>query len=114
MPGAHVHVVAVKGDVELAEVELLAGALLDEPPEALGDRDAARVDADQGDAVEVDVPLDDLVRDPGQRALDRVLVQQDRWRGRHGRVRHSTPFRPRWTGLKGRYGLECRQTARTE
>src|SRR6266566_8750504 len=39
LPGAHVHVVAVEGDVELADRELLAAALLDEAPDALGDRD---------------------------------------------------------------------------
>ena len=71
------HVVAVEGDVELAERELLAGALLDEPAEALGDRDAARVDADERDRVEVVVALDDLVRDPGERPADRLLVEQD-------------------------------------
>ena len=49
LAGAHVHVVAVEGDVELAERELLAGALLDQAPQALRDRDAARVDADERD-----------------------------------------------------------------
>jgi hypothetical protein len=33
------------------------------------------VDADQRDAPEIRVPLDDLVRDPGQRALDRLGIE---------------------------------------
>src|SRR5262249_51212817 len=48
-PLAHVDVVAVEGDVELAEVELDAGALRDQAPQPLRERDAARVDADEGD-----------------------------------------------------------------
>ena len=47
LAGAHVDVVAVKGDVELAERERLAGALLDQPAQPLRERDAARVDADE-------------------------------------------------------------------
>jgi hypothetical protein len=39
------------------------------------------VDADEGDAPQVGVPLDDLVRDPRQRLRDRVGVEQ-RARGR--------------------------------
>ena len=61
----------MKGDVELAEVELGAGALGDEPLQPLGERDAAGVDADEGDRLEVVVALDDLVRDPRERPLDR-------------------------------------------
>ena len=74
---AHVHVVAVEGDVDLAEGELLARALLDEPAEALRDRHAARVDADERDRVEVLVALDDLVRDARERPADGLVVEQD-------------------------------------
>jgi hypothetical protein len=35
------------------------------------------VDADQGHAVELRVALDDLVRDPGERPLDRLGVEED-------------------------------------
>ena len=35
------------------------------------------MDADQRDALEVGIPLDDLVRDPGQRALDRLGIEND-------------------------------------
>ena len=77
LPAADVHVVAVEGDVELAEVELEAGALLDQAPQAMGERHAARVDADERDGVELLVALDDLVRDPRECARDRVAVEQE-------------------------------------
>jgi hypothetical protein len=76
-----VDVVAVEGDVELPERDLRAGELLDPLSQALGQRDAAGVDPDEGDAPEVGVPLDDLVGDPRQRLRDRVGVEQ-RARGR--------------------------------
>ena len=66
---ADVDVVAVKGDVELAEVELDSGALLDQAAQTLGERHAARVDSDEGDLVDRCVALDDLVRDTGERAV---------------------------------------------
>jgi hypothetical protein len=100
-----VDVVAVERDVELAEVELLVGALLDQPAEALRERDAARVDPDERGGAEVVVPLDDLVRDARERALDACGIEQDP-AGRDGMLLHRTPFRPRWTELKGvRAGL---------
>ena len=37
-----------------------------------------------------------------KRPADRLVVEQDMRCRADGRVRHSTPFRPRWTGLKGR------------
>src|SRR5262249_60605911 len=80
---ADVDVVAVEGDVELAEVELEAGALLDQPAEALGERDAAGVDPDERDRVELVVPLDDLVGDARERPLDGLGVEQNPT-GRHG------------------------------
>ena len=75
-------------------------ALLDQPPQALREWHPAGVDADERDLVEVGVPLDDLVGDPGERPAEGVLVQE-RLPGGAGRQRHSTPFRPLWTGLKG-------------
>jgi hypothetical protein len=43
------------------------------------------VDADERDAREVGIALDDLVADPRQRALDRIGVENDlRWRGLRG------------------------------
>jgi hypothetical protein len=69
-------VVAMERDVEGAECDLPAGELLDQAAEAMGDGDAARVDPDEGGALEVWVPLDDLVRDAGDRAPERLSVQQ--------------------------------------
>ena len=73
----NVDVVPVEGDVELAKRDLGGGDRGDPPAEALSERDAARVDADERDAVEVGIPFDDLVRDPGQRALDRLGIEND-------------------------------------
>ena len=98
---ADVDVVAVEGDVELAEVELEPGALVDQPAQALRERDAAGVDADERDGVEVLVALDDLVRDPRERAVDRLAVEQNPPVRRHGMLLHRAPFRPLWTELKG-------------
>src|SRR5919204_5217632 len=100
LAAAHLHVVAVEGDVDGAEDGRDAGALLDEPPEPLRERYPAGVDADERDLVEVGVPLDDLVGDPGERPVEGGLVHE-RLPGGAGRQRHATPFRPRWTGLKG-------------
>ena len=49
LAAAHVDVVAVEGDVERPEVDLDAAELLDQPAEAVRERDAARVDADERD-----------------------------------------------------------------
>ena len=77
-------VVAVEGDVDGAELDLLPAPLLDQRGEPLGDRDAAGVDADQREPAEVVVALDDLVRDARERALEALRVQQclDRMCGR--------------------------------
>ena len=75
LAGADVDVVAVEGDVELTEGDLGARELGDPPAQALGDRDATRVDPDQRDVLELGVALDDLVRDPRQRALDRLGIE---------------------------------------
>jgi hypothetical protein len=73
-----VDVVAVEGDVELAEGDLRAAQVLDPPAEALRERHAARVDADEGDLGEVGVALHDLVRDPRDRLRDRLDVENRR------------------------------------
>jgi hypothetical protein len=75
-----VDVVAVEGDVELAEGDLRAAQLLDPPAQALRERDAARVDPDEGDLREVGVALDELVRDPRQRLRDRLGIEDGRSR----------------------------------
>jgi hypothetical protein len=73
-----VDVVAVKGDVELAEGDLGGAQLLDPAAQPLRERDAARVDADKRDLVEVGIALDDLVGDPRQRLGDCLGVEDSR------------------------------------
>ena len=73
-PPAHVDVVAVEGDVERAEVDLDAAELLDQAAQAVREGNAAGVDADERDRVEVGVRLDDLVGDAMKGALERVCV----------------------------------------
>ena len=113
LAAADVDVVAVEGDVELAEVELELGALLDQAAQALGERDAARVDADERDGVELLVALDDLVRDPRERAR-RSPRRRAGPPGRRldGMLVHRSPFRPRWTELKGIVSEQTSQPAR--
>ena len=88
LAAAHVDVVAVEGDVDRAEVDLDAAELLDQPAEAVGERDAARVDADERDAVEVGVRLDDLVGDPVKGAL-RARLRRGEPARRRARVQRS-------------------------
>src|ERR687888_208840 len=90
LAAAHLDVVAVEGDVDRAERGRDPGALLDQPPQALRERHAAGVDADERDVVEVGVPFDDLVGDPGERPVEGGLVEED-LPGGAGRQRHSTP-----------------------
>jgi hypothetical protein len=73
-----VDVVAVEGDVQLAERDLRAAQLLDPAPQSLSERHAARVDPDQGDLGEVGVALDDLVRDARDRLRDRLGIEDGR------------------------------------
>ena len=63
---AHVHVVAMEGDVERAELELRPAPLRDQAPQARGERDAASLDTDERDLRET-VPVR-----PG-RALDELM-----------------------------------------
>ncbi len=77
LTAAHVDVVAVERDVDGAEGNLDAAELLDRSPEPLRERHTARVDTDERDPVQIGVPLDDLVRDPRQRARERVRVEDD-------------------------------------
>jgi hypothetical protein len=77
LAATHLHVVAVEGDVDGAEGRRIARALLDEPAEALRERDAARLDPDERDPVDVWVALDDLVGDPGEGPGQRLCVEED-------------------------------------
>jgi hypothetical protein len=87
-------VVAVKGDVELAERDLARAQLGDPAAQPLRERDAARVDADERDPIEVGVALDDLVGDPRQCLADRLGVEDGR---RCGSVRAQSAVRVRLT-----------------
>jgi len=89
---ANLDVVAVEGDVDRAERGLLAGPLLDQPAQALSQRDAARLDPDERDPGQVRVRLDDLVRDPGQRPSKRVGIEEDP-SGRSFHSAHDLPIR---------------------
>ena len=110
-----------------ARLDLDAAPLRDQAPQPLCERHAARVDADEGDVVERLVLLDDLVSDPGERALDRVGVEEDLLRSRPpGSTRrarrravrgvhvHRSPFRPLRTELKGFGSGGTWRLARTE
>jgi hypothetical protein len=73
-----VDVVAVEGDVELPEDDLGAAQLFDPPAQALRQRDAARVDTDEGDLGEIGIALGDLVRDARDRLRDRLGIEDGR------------------------------------
>jgi len=51
------------------------GELGDPPAQPLRERHAACVDADQRDASQVGVALNDLVRNPGKGPLDRLAIE---------------------------------------
>ena len=70
-------VVAMKRDVDAPERDLDATEVFDQTTEPLGQRDAAGLDADERDAREVAVPLDDLMGDAGDRPAQRLRVQED-------------------------------------
>jgi hypothetical protein len=70
-------VVAVEGDVDGAERHLVAAEVGDVAPEPLRKRHAARVDPDEGSALEVAIPLDDLMGDASDRPVQGLGVQED-------------------------------------
>ena len=74
---AAVEVVAVEGDVEVAERDLGAGQLADQGVQPAGEHRAAGVDPDQRQRLRAGVLLDDLVRDPHERAAQIVAVEDD-------------------------------------
>ena len=93
-------VVAVEGDVDGAERGLDSGALGDQAREPPRKRDAAGLDPDEREVVELRVALDDLVGDSRKGSPQPIGVEEAL--PLFGGVRvHPTPFRPRWTGLKG-------------
>src|SRR5215213_3951912 len=64
LAAADLDVVAVERDVERAVRDVRTGAFCDQPAQALRDRHASRLDADERHALELRIRLDDLVRDP--------------------------------------------------
>jgi hypothetical protein len=70
-------VVPMEGDVDAPELDLDTAEIRDQPPEALGQRHAAGLDPDERDQREVGVALDDLVRDAGDRPVERLRIQKD-------------------------------------
>ena len=105
---ADVDVVAVEGDVELAELELDAAALVDRAPRGAAASGTPRVwmpTSATASSSSLRSMISCAIRESVRR--DRLRVEQ-RLLGRRpaGDVRaHSAPFRPRWTGLKGRRRL---------
>jgi hypothetical protein len=97
----HLNVVAVEGDVERAQRDFAAGELLDQPAEAVCERHAARVNADECDLLEVGVAFDDLVGDAREAFRDRRLVQE-RFRARLCRQRQPHSFPASRDRVKGR------------
>ena len=109
LAAAHVDVVAVEGDVELAERDLgRRSSSLDPAAQPLRERHAARVDADERDACEVgDCPRRSRARcasaSSRSRSASRTGCRCGGLRA-HGALRAvltSTPSRPHGTGLKG-------------
>ena len=91
---ARLEVVAVEGDVEVAERHLRAAQLADQGVKAGGQDGAAGVDPDQRDTLIAGVLLDDLVRDPHQGAAQIVAVEDDL-------LAHTRPFLASLDRVKG-------------
>ena len=90
-------VVAVEGDVEVAERHLGPAELADERVQPAGQHRPAGVDADQRDRLRLGVLLDDLVRDPHERAAQIVPIEDNPL----GLVFHARPFLASLDRVKG-------------
>ena len=75
--GLGADVVAVEGDVEVADRQLRPGQLAQEDVEAAGQDGAAGVDADDRQTIRIGILLGDLVGDPPQRSPQIVVLQHD-------------------------------------
>ena len=87
-------VVAVEGDVDVADRQLGRGQLAEEGVEAAGEDRAAGVDADDREVRGLGVLLGDLMGDPPQRSPQIVVLQHDLL------AHFSLPSWPLGTGLK--------------
>ena len=90
------HVVAVEGDVEVAERHLDLVQLGEQLAQPGGEHGAAAVDADERELLRLSPVLDDLVRDARERSPHVVVVEDDL------AVWHVCPSWPHGTGLKER------------
>ena len=70
-------VVAVEGDVEVADRRLGLGQLAEQGVQAAGEERAAGVDADDREALGLRVLLGDLMGDPPQRSPQVVALEHD-------------------------------------
>ncbi len=95
-PAAQGHVVAVEGDVEIAERDVDVVQLGQQLAQARGEDGAASVDPDERQLLGVPRVLRDLVRDAGECAPHGVAVEDDLG------VWHVCPSWPHRTGLKER------------
>jgi hypothetical protein len=86
LAASHLHVVAIEGDVNHSEIDDVTGALGNQRPQPLGDRDAAGLNAHEREALEIVGLLDQLVRDARDRAIDRLGVENDLSRRAAGRI----------------------------
>ncbi len=98
LPAPHEHVVAVERDVDGAERRLDLAALGDERLQPPCERNAAGMDPDEREALEIAGALDHLVREPGEGAPERFVVEdlaRILARGRIGGHVELAPSRPR-------------------
>ena len=77
LAASHLHVVAIEGDVDHAEIDDVTGALGNQRAQPLGDRNAAGLNAYERETLEVVGLLDQFVRDARDRAIDRLGVEND-------------------------------------
>ena len=70
-------VVAVEGDVDVADRQLDRGQLAEQGVEAAGEEGAAGVDADDRQTLGIGVLLGDLVGDPLQRSPQVIALEHD-------------------------------------
>src|SRR5262249_10871056 len=87
-------VVAVEGDVDVAERNLGPEVLADQGVEAVGDQRAAGVDPDQRQALGIGVLFGDLMGDAHKGSPQLIAIE-------YHSLFHSAPSWPLWTGLKG-------------
>src|SRR4051812_26070678 len=94
------HVIAVEGDVDVAERDGASTELPDEGVEPLRQDRASRVNADEGQALGAGILLDDLVGDSPQRSPQIIALEHDLLTLSTRCAHTQTPSWPLRTGLK--------------